>query len=53
MENRNFKLISYLLQENESRSIHGCPNVNTLLDQFVKEILICTKFAENFHKIVK
>ena len=34
---RNFKIISYLLQENESRSICGCPYINSLLHQFVKE----------------
>ena len=34
---RNFKLISYLLQEYKSGSIYGQQDLNPLLDQFVKD----------------
>ena len=34
---RNFKITSFLLQGNESRSICGRPDINALLDEFVKE----------------
>ena len=34
---RNFKLISYLLQENESKSLIGWSDINTLLEKFVKK----------------
>ena len=34
---QNFKLISYLLEENESRSFLGNSDINALLVQFVKE----------------
>ena len=50
---RNFKLISYLLQENESRSIRGRPDINALLDQFVKETLIPAEFAETLRQTAK
>ena len=44
---RNFKLLSYLLEENESRSLFGRPDINALLDQFVKEKVIPHEFSEN------
>ena len=50
---RNFKLLSYLLQENESRSIRGRPDINALLDEFVKESLIPAEFAETFRQTAK
>ena len=45
---RNFNMISYLLQEYESRSIYGRPDINALLDEFVKEKLIPKEFAESY-----
>ena len=47
----NFKLLSYLLEENESRSLLGRPDINALLDQFVKEKVIPPEFAENIRAI--
>ena len=34
---RKFKLISVLLEEYEYRRIRGLPDINALLNQFVKE----------------
>ena len=50
---RNFKLISVLLEEYESRSIRGCPNINALLNQFVKEELISPQFSEVYRGTAK
>ena len=43
---RNFMLISVLLEGYESRSIRGRPDINALLNQFLKEELISPQFAE-------
>ena len=37
MQYRKFKLVSVLIEEYESRSIRGSPDINALLNQFVKE----------------
>jgi hypothetical protein len=50
---RNFKFLSYLLEENESRSLLGRPDINALLDQFVKEKAIPPEFAENIRAIAR
>ena len=50
---RNFKLISYLLQENESRSLIGRPDINALLDKFVKEKIMSHQFANNYRDTAK
>ena len=46
---RNFQITSFLLQENVSRRICNHPDINALLDQFVKEKLIpfeCAKYSQ-------
>ena len=50
---RNFKLISYLLQENESQSLIGRPGINALLDKFVKEKIMSHQFANNYRDTAK
>ncbi len=50
---RNFKLISVLLEEYESRSIRGRPDINTLLNQFVKDELIPPQSAEVYRDTAK
>ena len=50
---RNFKLISILLEEYESRSIRGRPDINTLLNQFVKDELISPQSAEVYRDTAK
>ena len=50
---RNFKLISILLEEYESRSICGRPDINALLNQFVKEELISPQFAKVYRGTAK
>ena len=50
---RNFKLISYLLQENESRSLIGYSDINAFLDKFVKAKIISHQFANNYQDTAK
>ena len=50
---RNFKIISILLQEYESRSIFGRPDINTLIDQFVKDNKIPKELTECYRSIAK
>ena len=44
-QNRNFNLLSYLLEEYESRSIRCRPDINALLDQFVREMRLLNQIA--------
>ena len=41
---RDFQLLSVLLEEYESRSIIGRPDINALLDQFVHEVQLIEHF---------
>ena len=50
---RNFKLISALLEEYESRSICGRPDINTLLNPFVKDELVPPQSAEVYRDTAK
>ena len=45
---RNYKITSFLLQEIESRSICGRPDIDALLDQFVKEKSIPFEYTNNY-----
>ena len=49
----NFKLLSYLLQQNELRSLKGRPNINELLTQFVHEQDLCPEFANSYRKLAQ
>ena len=48
---RNFKLLSYLLQENESRSIIGRADINALLTQCVNEGDLTVEIASNYRNL--
>ena len=50
---RDFKLLSVLLEEYESRSICGRPDINALLDQFVHENQISPELAESYRETAK
>ena len=50
---RNLKLISNLIQENESRSVYGQPDINTLLHQLIKENLISSEFSNNYRNTAR
>ena len=49
----DFKLLSVLLEEYESRSICGRPDINALLDQFVHEKQISPELAESYRETAK
>ena len=45
---RNFKLLSYLLQENELRSLKGRPDINALLTQLAHEKHLSNEIVANY-----
>ena len=45
---RYFELLSVVSEEYESRSICGRPDINTLLDHFVRGQKISTELAESY-----
>ena len=49
----NFKLLSYLLQQNELRSLKGRPDINELLTQFVHEKDLCPEFANDYCELAQ
>ena len=50
---RNFKLLSFLLQENELRSLKGRADINALLTQLVKENILSPEIAENYRDMAE
>ena len=50
---RNFKLLSFLLQENELRSLKGRADINALLTQLVKEKVLSPEIAANYRKMAE
>ena len=50
---RNFKLLSYLLQENELRSLKGRADINALLTQFVIEKELTPEIAANYRDLAQ
>ena len=48
---RKFKLLSYLLQENELRSLKGRPDINALLSQLVEEKDLAPEIVENYRTL--
>ena len=50
---RDFKVLSVLLEEYESRSICGRPDINALLDQFVNEKQISPDTAECYRNTAR
>ena len=50
---RDFQLLSVLLEEYESRSIIGRPDINALLDQFVHEGQISPEIAESYRNTAR
>ena len=50
---RDFKILSTLLEEYESRSIRGRPDINALLDQFVNEEQISSETAKCYRNTAK
>ena len=50
---RNFKLLSFLLQENELRSLKGRADINALLTQLVKEKVLSPEIVANYRNMAE
>ena len=49
----NFKLLSFLLQENELRSLKGRADINALLTQLVKEKVLSPEIVANYRNMAE